>query len=220
MGAFEILLLLFFFGIPLLEGILRKKQPPPGGGQPPRPGQSGHLPRDRTPEAGPAQRPETQARGGTSPGDSASEMVPDELWELLTGQRRDTGTPTMEPGEAEGAERWRETEEAIEQAEIGGDPVSERWEPAIDEFEPVEAKYEREPETLEYVGPEAYTLELPLKSEAVRHREFHDTLDALPPPPGSRRRRGTRLQEALRSSGGLRQAMLLREVLGPPKGLQ
>lgn len=230
MSTFEILLLLFFFGIPILEGVLRKGRK--GGEAPPEPRQ-GSLPGQRpgrTAEGGvgsdadSASGPATATAPREAEAGAASDMVPDDLWELLTGERR-SSTTTTEPDapsvpvpvpvlelEPEYRDYADDTRRYPEEPEVG-EPVLEEW------SSPSGA------ESLEYVGPEAYSLEQPIPPPEVRHQRFHDRLDALGREIGGdsasdRVGRRSRLLSSLRSPAGLRQAVLLKEVLGQPKGLE
>jgi hypothetical protein len=205
---FEILFIAFFILIPVLEGIMKKRRK-----------QSGAPPRADTDDArGPAEEPA-----------SAADMVPDDLWQVLTGERRDrgrsepvepTGTPwSSEPERAETAESVTESV-AVET----GDWRSEPW--VVDE----EAEIP-EPVSLEYRGPEAYSLEeaapppesleRPLPSARARHDAFHERLDRDQRARRTRPRpRSSALIRALRRPDGLRQAVLMKEILGPPRGLE
>ena len=205
MDLLELLFIAAFILFPVLEGILKQRKK----GKGPRP--------DPDQDIGPARSEveEEEVR-------AASDMVPDDLWELMTGERREPGEPAG--GAEAGPEApWSTTEEAG-RAETGAGTATEpeSWEP-----EPWmdDSAVSREPESLEYEGPEAYTLETPapppverrVPSAEARHRAFHAFIDE--PQPSGRRRRSP-LVKALHGPGGLRQAVLMKEVLGPPKGLE
>lgn len=207
MDLFELLFIAFFILIPVLDGILKKRRQQPG---PPSGSDTGERP-------GPRGEPT-----------SAADMVPEDLWEVLTGQRRrESGSEPLEPTAPWSSEPERPAETAPEPIAVetpGEDWRSEPW--AIDE-EPARP----EPVSLEYRGPEAYsledlppppeTLERPLPSARARHDAFHDRIDRDP----TTRRTGARspsspLIRALRRPEGLRQAVLMKEILGPPRGLE
>lgn len=199
MDLFELLFIALFIVIPLLEGLARQRKkgqgPPqrsPGGDRPGRPDE-----------------PEGEAP-------SAAEMLPDDLWELMTGQRRE---PAPVESDAEGAP-WSEGPDEAGVAVEPAEPEDWRDEPWV-----VDDEVDVEPATsLEYRGAEAYSLETaapdPIQrvvpSASERHREFHALIDR---PPRRTRRRRSPLLKALRSPHGLQQAVLLKEILGPPKGL-
>jgi hypothetical protein len=193
-----LLFILLFFVVPLLETLFGKRR---GAGQPPQPRPGHRQPRGR-PDQGDAGPGPAEARSG-----QASEMLPDDLWELLTGERRSRGTPVPPKG----------GEDAEEPAWASGTPVAvepepEPWVPPSYDDDPIP-----EPVSLEYQGPEAYSLEKPLPSPEVRHARFHERLEAEPSP-APRVRSG--IARRLGRSGALRDAVILSEVLGPPRGLE
>ncbi|MGK7310887.1 MAG: hypothetical protein ACN0LA_01485 [Candidatus Longimicrobiales bacterium M2_2A_002] len=208
MDLFEILFIALFILFPVLEGILKQRKK--GKGQ--RPGA------EQGPESAGSEAREEEVR-------AASDMVPDDLWELMTGERRQPGSEPV--GEAEPEAPWSTAGKAGTGAGAAGtasEPASEpdAWEP-----EPWmdQTASSPEPESLEYEGPEAYSLETPapapverrVPSAEARHRAFHGFIDEPRP---SRRRRRSSLGKALHRPEGLRQAVLLKEVLGKPKGLE
>lgn len=222
MGIFEILFIALFILFPILEKVLTRRRT---GGEAPGPEEPGPEPMGARP-------------GEVSPGSSerdpgrAADMVPDDLWAVLTGEERPrddvrvehepatepagrspdehASEPTDEPMPPEGPARWEEA----------WTPRSEpRW--RMDDVEATPA-----PASLEHHAPEAYSLETferepvslerPLESPDVRHRRFHESI-ASPP---SRRTRRSPIGRALRSTESLRHAFVLSEVLGAPKGLE
>ena len=199
MDLFELLFIAIFILFPILEGVLKQRRKGRGG-----PVDEGER------EAG-ADRSEEEPR-------SAADMVPDDFWEIMTGERREAepSTPT-----AEGGAPWEETGGRMETATTEPESDDTLWEP-----EPWmdDSSVSREPVSLEYEGPEAYSLETPapppverkVPSAEARHRAFHALVDRPRP---KRTRDVSPLVRSLRSREGLRQAVLLKEVLGPPKGL-
>lgn len=170
----------------------------------------------------PRQRPQarTLPPGGTRPdAGNAADMLPDELWELLTGQKRppreaSPPVPTRtapvlddeveEPRvvvdeEAEAAEYVR-THRRDVQGEISR-TLDERRQAALQRLEQVTVPAGRVPPT-----------------EKVRHEEFHAKIDARPAPgpPASTVAAGL----GLARPADLRRAFILSEVLGPPKALE
>ena len=207
MDLFELLFIALFIIFPIMEGILKQRRK----GQGPSPAED---------------EPEAEWSGDEEPR-SAADMVPDDLWEVMTGEKR----PSPEGGAGDsGDEPWssepggaRTYTPAPEPEPEVAEPVSEDWrsEPWVmdDEAEVPE------PVSLEYEGPEAYSLETPAPepierrapSAEARHRAFHALIDRPRP---KKKRRLSPLMKALKSPDGLRQAVLLKEVLGPPKGLE
>ena len=203
MDLFELLFIALFIIFPILDGVLKQRRKGRGGGD----GQPG-----------PESRAEERAPEPEEPR-PASEMVPDDLWELMTGERRSAGPRSPE---REGASSPWSDADVLSEPEPERAPDTSAWEPEpwMDETEP-----SREPVSLEYEGPEAYSLETPapepiertVPSAEARHRAFHRLIDR---PKKERKRRMSPLMESLRSRDGLRQAVLLKEILGPPKGLE
>ena len=203
MDFFELLLIALFILFPILDGVLKQRkkgQGPPGG-------------LDEVEGSGDVE----SGRSETGQDRAASEMLPDDLWELMTGERRDAGG---RPGSGGSDEPWS-VEAESSSVEAASSEVDEEWsEPwAVDDE--VTA-----PElSMEYEGPEAYSLETPapppiertVPTAEARHRAFHELIDRPRP---KRKRRMSPLMRSLRSPDGLRQAVLLREILGPPKGLE
>jgi hypothetical protein len=211
-----ILIILFFVFIvlPLIERAMKKRQPP----QPPEQQQPRPLPhpeeraaRERAGLPGRAERPE-----------SAADMVPDDLWEILTGERR-PGAPLPQP---------RPQEHAPPEPERGAD----EWFSHI------------EPESEDIGEEEFYTDAIGLDAEEEwerlgreRQRAVHSVEHAAPHVPLTARERATRMRvlsaEAergpirvrpgpmlgrlrLRERDELRRALVLKEILGRPKGLE
>lgn len=203
MDLFEVLIIAFFILLPILEGIAKQRRKSQGQGR-------------GTGTTTPGRRPEPERQEPRS----AAEMLPDDLWGLITGQTREPPRPVARDAEAP----WSESPEpsSMRTAE-SGTATSGGWEPEpwMDAEETVE-----EPASLEYQGPEAYSLETPappprsletpLPSPEARHRAFHAKLDK---PRNRRKRTDSPLMQALRRPDGLRQAVLLKEILGPPRGL-
>lgn len=209
MDLFELLLIAFFFIIlPVLDGIGKRRRKGQGKGQ---------ETQARTGVPGPRAEPQ-----GEEPR-KAAEMLPEDLWGLITGEKRDSPEPAARQGETP----WSEapapssTRTADPEADTEG---FDGWEP--EPWMDAEEIHE-EPASLEYQGPEAYSLETaapparsleqPLPSPEARHRDFHAKIDQ---PPRRRLRAASPLMRALRHPDGLRQAVLLKEILGTPRGLE
>lgn len=217
MDFFEVLIVLAFILIPLLDGVFRQRRAGNGEGGKPVPAPRQQQERERA-EA--RERVGAGAGAGAPTDESASDMIPADLWEILTGERR-TGpaappapweTPEEAPGEIlEEEAAYRTEAESAEDAWI-----SAPWESPEREPEPEMAP---EPVSLEYVGPEAISLETPPPPPEVRHLRFHQKYDepafALREPVPSV---ASELRQGLEGAG-LRRSILLAEILGPPKGL-
>lgn len=212
MELFEILFILFFILIPVFEGIRKGRQR--------RGSDDIELPRDASPrppgrpgrpasEEWQTERPRPSQRE-TEPVDAA-DMVPDDLWEVLTGERRQRRPPApAEPAEPQDAPwveepRWEREEDVF----------------ADERFEPAPWEEARDDVRLDPRMPAPLP---PVEQPAVV------AVDPYPPTP--RRvplsvvqetprtaRRVSPLMRSLQHPDGLRQAVLLREILGPPKGL-
>jgi hypothetical protein len=198
-GLFELLIILVFIVIPIVDGIQKQRQKSRG------PGNGG----EGRPEPG---RPDPP---GEEP-QSAADMVPADLWELLTGEKR----PGQGSESGEGEASWPAGEAEAEG--IADWRPSDRW-PVEEETvsaeydEPVSAEYESPAYSPEAPVPETSYMERLVPSPEQRHREFHALIDA---PREARGRRASPLIRALRSREGLKQAVLFKEILGTPKGLE
>ena len=226
MDLFDLLIIAFIL-LPVLEGIFGKKaRQKRKQGKVGRPGAPG----------GPDRRSRDEEAGRAT---SAGEMVPDDLWELLTGERR-TRETDAEPVASETPES-RELEEADRGLESWEADLEPAMEPV--EYEPLESRRDEEDRVSEPPSdwlpgkagerghppsegyslertdlPEAYSLETPVRPERLRHAAFHRKLDALPPAARAHRPAAAR-DLGLDSATALRRAVILKEVLGPPKGL-
>jgi len=222
---FEILFILFFILIPVFEGIRKGRQRRgsgdielPGEAEPRQhrqPGGGGRM-GQRTAEDWDTEVP--QPRREPEPADAA-DMVPDDLWEVLTGERRQPRPPVPAPP-PDPAETWDDDD-----APWVEEP---RWERAEDVF----AKERFEPAPWEEDRDE---IRLDPRTESPFPTAEPPVVIAVDPyPPTPRRRvplsvvletprtprRVSPLMRALQHPDGLRQAVLLREILGPPKGLE
>lgn len=136
---------------------------------------------------------------------SAQVLLPDDLWEILTGERRRPVLTVPAP-------------EPEPDFEFDFEPDSEP-EPDL-EPEPVRVDAGRYEETRSPVHarePDIVSLESEPPPAEIRRAAFHDRLGSTPPL--ARPRAARRLPPLLANRKGLRQAVVLREVLGPPKGL-
>lgn len=219
MDLIEILFVVFFLLIPLLQGLTRRgrnqsAEEAEGAEAEGDAGESGWVAEEARRELEPLEA-EVGVRRDPAP---AADMVPDDLWELLTGQRRERGPVAVDPQAEPRVEPW--WSEAGEPTEPEDPVVEERKE--WGRQSPAEVHgLPPEPVSLEYTGPEAYSLEQPLPPPDVRHARFHERLDRPPAEQArSRRGRGSSLTRTLRDPAGVRNAIVLAELLGRPKGLE
>lgn len=215
MDLFEVLIVLVFIGLPLIEGILKQRRK---GREAPEEQAPARVEERQTAGAGASSRGSLPGRPLEDDG-PAAEMIPADLWEVLTGERRPGGDVPAEPAE----EPWVVSEDPSSYRDLGMDSRP-GWEPA-----PWATEIPT-PESVVVEAPEAVSLEEDLPPRVV-------SLEELPPPPEERHRlfhaRYDRigveeptvepglpydLLDELRGSG-LRRAVLLTEILGPPKGL-
>jgi len=167
----------------------RPRQAPPA---PPVPSRTEELPRQQAPQ-------------------SAAEMLPDELWEILTGQKRPA--PVAVP-----PTRYEE-EEPDEEDEF----VEVRTEEVRRPVEVIAAE-ERSLETYErHEAPVVVSMETLPPPPRVRHEEFHRRIAAAEQVTAQASPAGltaaARLA-AIAQRGRLRDVMAIQEILGPPKGLE
>lgn len=236
----SLLIILLFILAPLIEKILKAGKPPqePPDQKPrqrPAPGQRAQPPVGQAPR-GPASRPTHDEDE-----DLAAGMLPDDLWEILTGERR----PPVEPQRAPQPrrvpqQRTQPQPTSHEYDTVDGPPASfeDRIEHSFEvegevdfesDFDPdfEEAAYSAEPVEIEpYVhqppvreAPKVVSLEKTYFDAESRHNRFHERLEELPPAAAVRSRRPTRASGLL-DNDDLRQAIIMNEVLGPPRGLQ
>jgi hypothetical protein len=183
----------------------RKGQSTPGA--PPRPGPGGRtLPRSGTRSTGAGTQPDTADRVPQRPAEdtaqqSAQVLLPDDLWAILTGEHRPA--PPMPEPEPE-PEVWEP------------EPELEVWEPEPWERPDAQADASRPVAAGEWGREDDHSLEAVVPSDEERHDAFHRRLEATAPATltaPSRRGRAARRHQ-------LRRAIMLREVLGPPRGLE
>ena len=207
---FPLLMFLIFVLAPILEGLKRKNKPP----TPPRP------PQRRVPSPSPPQRSRTEEVGPRAPAEeNASTMVPDDLWEILTGQKR-VPTPTAPPGPVPQAEKKPEWERY--DGELEEDEESAEESVALEDVNVETRRARVEAQSLETIGrhpePIIISLEENVPSTAVRHAAFHQRMIATPVEVEVAPRRKPLFDLGNRSE--LQRAFLLQEVLGKPKALR
>lgn len=217
---FPILMFIIFFLAPLLEGLKRKnkdgKQPPQDTPRRPLP----RVPQQRLPDA---RAPQSSSRmeevsGKSRTEESAATMVPDDLWEILTGQKRPPVLTTPQQLPEERKPHWdvvydpeeNEEDEADEESLVREDVEVETRRARV-EAQSLET-YDRHPQ------PVIVSLEENIPTGAQRHASFHQKILAQTPVKPVRPPASPLLD--LRNRAELRRAFLLNEVLGRPKGLE
>jgi hypothetical protein len=277
-----ILFIIIFLLAPLVERLLKARRQQQSGDDEPvrgRPGQR-PLPRERPSRPWEESGAEPQVRAPAGEEISAAEMLPDDLWEILTGEKRQR--PAPEPPRPEPPLPEREREESVarrqepvvapaprpienlprrpepatsttaagrrrareqgSQRERRLPPVETRRLPPVEErrlppvrmrrpaehgpadaraghrrgrqsaasAEPIEAAAIRN-------APDVFSVE-ELDSEQ-RHSRFHDRLSRLDGPAVVQRGALHELAVRFNDRGELRRALVMSEVLGPPRAL-
>lgn len=196
---------------------------PPGQrqGRPRPPGQLPRQPRPRVEEPG-------TATPGSSGADRAAGMIPDELWEILTGEKRQPRpVPAPAPSAPPAPEREPEEEGFDPWAEglARDEEVAERPRPPTvrDEDSEVDRLLARRRAELADRAPERTSRVVSLFKEPpppdIRHARFHRRIEALEEAPAQARPAAAR-RLGLERPGDLRRAFILAEVLGRPKALE
>jgi hypothetical protein len=250
---FGILLLILFILAPLLEKLLRagRPQPPPQEQQQQRPGQPG-------PQARPQPRTEVEE-------ESAAGMLPDDLWEILTGERRPTArqaprepdltydepvrtqppapAPAPPPRRAEArlpaqSRPMPDRSRGASERQRRLPRVEQRRLPEIDDRRLPEVEIRRPGPTVRqrsagpppsaadelvrrptvHRAPAVVSLETPIEDGETRRARFHERLAATAQP-----RTGIPVPQsawAFASADEVRRAIVMAEILGPPKGLE
>lgn len=221
-GALIFMVLIAVAG--LFEAITKKRTGQGQGtpGAPPRP-------RDGGPALPPSGPPEVNL---PRPRESAQVLLPDELWAILTGEQRPAAPrPPLPPRELESAgvepleaeawedEAWEDEAEEEQHTTLTGEPLELRGREAREltlreerelALRPREELQGREPR-------EIISLDDHIPTGKERHDAFHRRLDgaALAKAPEART-----AEHRARRQRQLQRAIILREVLGPPRGLE
>jgi hypothetical protein len=212
------LIVLLFIALPILQGVFGKKQ---------REEQRRRQQQRRTQQGQASSSAGMQTRERRE--ENAADLVPDDLWELLTGERRQRTRdqiPTREWGApAQDAPTSQAPVATEPEPEWEAIPEPAPYEPVSDEAEesghpwrvsdkptPMVPRRERSDNL-----PEAVSMEQPVRYDDAQERAFHRELAHLPPPARAHRR--GRLRYGLGHNEDLRRAFILKEILGPPKGL-
>jgi hypothetical protein len=217
-----ILLIIVFIVAPLIERLLKAGK----GTQPPEQQPPQRMPPQRTPpqripppqRTPPQREPEPMTAGRPADADVAAEMLPDDLWEILTGERRAPRPPVPREEPDEVVESYPvadypEEEASLEVPTAGGWMSELPDEPAV-VLPP--APYVRP--LPQRATPGVVSLEDLEIDTAARHDQFHQRLETLRAPARVRGRAPNAYR--FRSREDLRRAIVMLEVLGTPKGLE
>lgn len=187
MNWLELLLVIVFFGAPLLGRILQRNAPP----QPPT----------------------------VPPADAEREDI---RWVPAPApQRESLPAPAKDGGWSAGWGEWSGLEADTDEdaAELAGEDIAGDHDLGADSIHTREA-ISLEPVTLEEATvrplPVTVSLEATQVDRSAEHQRFHQKYFKAPPP----RPRSDRLADHLRSRREVRRAVLLAEVLGPPRALR
>lgn len=205
----ELLIILFLILAPLLERLLKvgqKKKPPAPRREIPRREPPRRMPAPSTRTAD--DEPSMEQPAARREDETAATILPEDLWEILTGERQ---FPQPVPAPQPVPEPYEESYDEIE-------PVHE-WEQeeSVVVPEPVPRPREGLYASRDRTEPQVVSLEPLELDDEERHRRFHERVSvvttAATEPTGPAVFR-------FRSGEDLRRAMIVTEVLGPPKGLQ
>ncbi len=182
------------------------------------------LPRRAPGELPSGQRPEP-ARPSAE--DAATAMIPDDLWEILTGTPKPRPAPAPPPQrQPEPVYAEADADEEAGAFDVARDETAEyerrrRLEEAQRQLEHEQLLDRRRRGEEMYTAdkaPEVYSLERPLPPAAVRHAAFHEKVDV--PVVVRPRARRPPARAWLFSGDDMKRAIVLQEVLGRPKGLE
>lgn len=206
----ELIFILIFILAPLIERLLnagkKKKTPQP--------------PQQRLPESYRDEEERPRVLVARREEQSAAEMLPDDLWEILTGERRAPRAPVPAPPEpVEEEELWSlEADSSEDDWSAASLPETEVLPAPVPSPElPVpRARFERPLPAR--AAPETVSLEALDIDGRRRHEQFHERLDRSRAQKVARA--GAAPKPSFHSASEARRAIILSEILGPPKGLQ
>ena len=217
-----ILLIIIFIVAPLIERLLKAGK---GAQQPPEQRPQQRMPPQPFPRRQPPQRPQEPVAGRpANEDDAAAAMLPDDLWEILTGERRTPRETLPQPRPAPQGS-YEEEDYSLEEPhslEEGGSLENQspgEWittVPGDDAVMMPEKVYTR-PNPIR-AAPQVVSLEQLEYDSEIRHDEFHDRLDSLGG--AAKVRRPAPSAYRFRTDEDLRRAIVMAEILGTPKGLE
>ncbi|HSJ08190.1 MAG TPA: hypothetical protein VK936_15900 [Longimicrobiales bacterium] len=243
---FGILILIIFILAPLLEKLLKAGRPP----QELPPGQRQRMPPPGQRRQAPGPRPARPApTGAADPDDSAAGVLPDDLWEILTGEQRtprqpaprteweeiearEAPAPMEGPREARNVPAPRPMPDRTPQTRPA--PVRERRLPPVDirrrsaqagaarprsAGPPPSAADDLVRRVKVHRPPEVVSLETAIEDPELRRARFQERLAEMSAPALGGGPRGAH-EYAFSSPDQLRRAIIMAEILGRPKGLE
>jgi hypothetical protein len=194
--GFIVLFVIFVLG-PIIEQARRKQRPP---AQRRRPGMT--PPAEARP--GPPARTEPPVPRSETEDASATTMLPDELWEILTGQPRPKPEPQRVPAPDVEIEDV-DLEETATREDRRFESLPARTAPTLPEV-----IVRNEP-------PVVVSMEtMPIDAQ-TRHREFHEKLERTTTVVQAI---STQVHPRLTRRQDLRDAIMIQAILGPPKALE
>jgi hypothetical protein len=219
-----ILLIIVFIVAPLIERLLKAGK---GAEQPPEQGPQQRMPQQRPSQPFPnreTQQAQRRQESASAEDDAAAAMLPDDLWEILTGERRPPRLPETqqeleqleELERAQAADEYADEARSLEEAALEDRSAGEWISPPPP---PVVVSHDAYRRPLpEREAPQIVSLEKLTFDPEKRHDRFHEDLEALEGP--ARVRRPKPNPYRFTSDEDLRRAFVMNEILGTPKGLQ
>ena len=226
-NIFILIIIFSFLARAIGEAVKGKKAPPPQRppqrqrlpGVPPRseqslPPQQGQAPQQRQGQA-PQQRQAPER---------AADMIPDDLWMILTGQPRPTAPlPAPVPTDAGGDDEMEPDEELVPDEEEVFQPRMSNEARQVEELRRSRAEVAyRRTQARDPDRPVIVSLETEPLPSAARHARFHEKVDPLAVVAIVQRgRSGPSIGRiAGAEPQALRRAIVLQEILGKPRGLE
>jgi hypothetical protein len=226
-NIFILIIIFSFLARAIGEAVKGKKAPPPQRppqrqrlpGVPPRseqslPPQQGQAPQQRQGQA-PQQRQAPER---------AADMIPDDLWMILTGQPRPTAPlPAPVPTDAGGDDELEPDEELVPDEEEVFQPRMSNEARQVEELRRSRAEVAyRRTQARDPDRPVIVSLETEPLPSAARHARFHEKVDPLAVVAIVQRgRSGPSIGRiAGAEPQALRRAIVLQEILGKPRGLE
>ena len=222
-GGFFLIFVIIAMAARAIEALSKNRQ---RGEGPPPPPQRRPRPEYQRPHGTTARDPEPPHEvGRDETADAAAEMIPDELWQILTGQPKPRRqVPAPQPQQYHYDEAGIDEEAVVEVTYPDEEAEYERRLRAEQEARAREARELQErrmrgrnANTAEK-APAVVSLERLTPSPEKRHAAFHAKVDRPLVVETLTPRRSAR--EWLFEDDDLKRAVVLQEVLGTPKGLQ
>lgn len=233
-----LIFLFIFFVLPLIQRVLGGKKVPPADGQPGPHGRGvpPRQPQNRVPlpDGSRIGTPERSAddEPARAQAERAADLIPDDLWQILTGERRSPAPVQRQrapvPEVEEGAGWGTDVEEVWEPEETAARvPEPYEAEPSYQESGPYEAPWHRQDEETAPPPPITREPEPTTRTESMAAPAPAPPADAYAIAPARSPLRQWlpheqrhRLPRSFGTRAELKRAFVLREVLGPPKALE